>query len=223
MAVTSRSGRRPDLLGHLTFVHSSLFSLQPLPKSQKTEIATSPEPPEAQGTDERSWRLKFGLLKKEKIILKRIPLIRAAATSASNASPPGESGSSVPRQRRSNRKRKSSQSGNVTKVQKRWESDDVSHSSPDPEVSDSPSSPVPEETTPESHSTWSHQGAYDPSDFQVSPESAGHFSDILLPRPRFHIDSMYPDETTKDEKIQRLKEVLKERENAVEALRRQNM
>ncbi|XP_077155018.1 uncharacterized protein LOC143817469 [Ranitomeya variabilis] len=199
---------------------------QPLPKSQKTEIATSPEPPEAQGTDERSWRLKFGLLKKEKIILKRIPLIRAAGTSGSNASPPGESGSSGPDPAETPQKqpkRKSSQSENDTKVQKRWESDDVNHSSPDPEVSDSPSSPVPEVTTPESHSTWSHQGAYDPSDFQVSPESAGHFSDILLPRPRFHIDSMYPDETTKDEKIQRLKEVLKEREDAVEALRRQNM
>ncbi|XP_073404542.1 ligand-dependent nuclear receptor-interacting factor 1 [Dendrobates tinctorius] len=199
---------------------------QLLPNSQKTEIATSPKPPEAKGMDERSWRQKFGLLKKEKIILKRIPLIRAAGTSASNASPPGESGSLVTDPAETPQKqlkRKSPQTGNVTKVQKRWESDGVSHNPPDSEVSDNPSSPVPGETTDESHSAWPHHDAYDPADFQVSPERSGHFSDILLSRPRFHIDSMYPDETTKDEKIQRLKEVLKERENAVEALRRQNM
>ncbi|XP_073517243.1 ligand-dependent nuclear receptor-interacting factor 1 [Phyllobates terribilis] len=201
---------------------------QPLPESQKTEIVTFPKPPETKGMDERSWRLKFGLLKKEKIILKRIPLIQAVVgTSASNGSPLGGSESLVtdpietePKQL----KRKSSQTGKVTKVQKSWESGDVNQNSPDPEVSDDPSSPVPGgATTHESHSTWPHQDAYDPADFQLSPDSAEHFSDVLLPSSRFHIDYMYPDETTKDEKIQRLKEVLKERENAVEALRRQKI
>ncbi|XP_018428725.1 PREDICTED: ligand-dependent nuclear receptor-interacting factor 1, partial [Nanorana parkeri] len=58
--------------------------------------------------------------------------------------------------------------------------------------------------------------------FYTSQDISGHFSEAPLPRQRFHIESSaYPDETTKDEKIQRLKEVLKEREQALEALRRQ--
>lgn len=65
----------------------------------------------------------------------------------------------------------------------------------------------------------------EPSDshsFYASQDIAGHFSEAPPPpRQRFHFESVYPDETTKDEKIQRLKEVMKERERDLEVLRRQ--
>ncbi|XP_072256427.1 ligand-dependent nuclear receptor-interacting factor 1-like [Pyxicephalus adspersus] len=64
----------------------------------------------------------------------------------------------------------------------------------------------------------------DPSQdsFYVEQVITGSINEASLPRQRFHIESsVYPDETTKDEKIQRLKAVLKEREQALEALRRQ--
>ncbi|KAM4046369.1 uncharacterized protein ACNLHF_009962 isoform 2-T2 [Anomaloglossus baeobatrachus] len=197
-------------------VGNAWISDQPLPESQKTEIAAIPQTPEGTAMDENSWRLKYGLLKEEKIILKRLPLIGAKGTSAA----PVET-------EKNQLKRKSSQTEDDTKMQKRWDSGDINQNSLDPEVSADPPSPASGvEDTHESDPTWSYHDPPNPpdtADFQVSQDTAGHFSNVLLPSARFHIDSKYSDETTKDEKIQRLKEVLKERENALEELRRQTM
>ncbi|KAG8582069.1 hypothetical protein GDO81_007904 [Engystomops pustulosus] len=211
---------------------------QPLLKSQDRDNKTPIKAPEETGKDDTSWRKTFGLVKREKIILKRIPVIPEPVTSQSDPGSPvrnyvtGEEEEEETHQL----KRKSSckQTVKASKRQKNAEDEDLNPPPADSPLPVSRSDPVSGgrspslETTERSSSTWSpsyqeDEVSYsvDAVDFQGTRDVAGHFSDVTLPSPRFHIDSMYPDETTKDEKIQRLKEVLKEREKALEALRRQ--
>ncbi|XP_044140915.1 ligand-dependent nuclear receptor-interacting factor 1 isoform X2 [Bufo gargarizans] len=219
---------------------------QLLPNSTDAGIVPSAEASEVNGMDDRSWRLRFGLVKKEKIILKRMPLIGAQSATQPDSRPRLAVGKDVEDPVKMQLKRKSSieQTVPASKKQKRAEGGDLGPVNVPP-VSPSSSpvfscsavtggrNPFPVtrdfETTEASRSIWSpsyygEEAAYPPDskDFQVHQESTEHFSPASL--PRFHIDSlssMYPDETTKDEKIQRLKEVLEEREKALEALRHQ--
>ncbi|XP_075707397.1 ligand-dependent nuclear receptor-interacting factor 1 [Rhinoderma darwinii] len=227
---------------------------QPLPESRETEITTAAKSPELNRMDDRSWRLKFGLLKKEKIIVRKIPLVRAQGPSRSDAGPQKDPSSpvgqdmAVPAETQPHQlKRKSANQQTVkdSKKQKSAEDRDPNPDSATPDVpTNSPSfgfshnsapggrsPPVHLETTEKSSSTRSalHSGEEEPcpadsEDFQIDQDIPGPVSEVSLPSQRFHIEtlsSLYPDETTKDEKIQRLKEVLKEREKALEALRRQ--
>ncbi|XP_066444556.1 ligand-dependent nuclear receptor-interacting factor 1-like [Eleutherodactylus coqui] len=168
-----------------------------------------------------SWRLEYGLLKKEKIILRRIPLIQAE-------DPPSPADPQLHLS-----KRRSSSSPTVTASKRQKSAEEGGANPANLESTDPPSaSTVPREVNPPDPSersgfTWSPtyyggEASYPPdiADFQADQDVAGPFTDVSLPSQRFHIDSMYADETTKDEKIQRLKEVLKEREKALEALRR---
>ncbi|CAN2391865.1 Ligand dependent nuclear receptor interacting factor 1, partial [Pristimantis euphronides] len=206
------------------------------PKSQGIEIAIGAKASEVTMMDDRSWRLKFGLVKKEKIILKRIPLIQAESPLCTQKDP-----SSVEKDlMQLKRKSSSVQTVILSKKQKCTEGGNMNPTLVNPAVTpDSPSTSsmpwsysVPAErsapeTTERSSSTWSptyYGGETYPPDhvhFQVNQEITEPFSEASLPSQRSRIDSMYPDETTKDEKIQRLKEQLKEREKALEALRRQ--
>ncbi|XP_069825480.1 ligand-dependent nuclear receptor-interacting factor 1 [Dendropsophus ebraccatus] len=199
---------------------------QLLPKSQGKLIPRAAEAPEVSGMDDRGWRLKFGLLKKEKIILKKIPLIRPQSTT----SDPAETA-----QTQLKRKSPCTQDVDSSKKQKATEDGKPNHNTVNPDGSTdvvrrstAPRARSPEATERPS-SVWpptyyGGEASYPPDseDFQVHQDLTGHYSDVSLPSQRFHVDSfssMFPDETTKDEKIQRLKEVLKEREKALEALR----
>ncbi|KAM3934059.1 ligand-dependent nuclear receptor-interacting factor 1-like [Leptodactylus fuscus] len=211
---------------------------QLIPKSQDAEILTA-----VNVMDDRGWRKKFGLVKKEKIILKKVPLVRPQGTSQSTSCSQGVTNLEEETERHQwKRKSSSRETLKAPKKQKSTEDGDLTPNPLHLGVSADPPSPSPvsgsysvpggrspsPKTTERSSSTWSptYHGAEasnppDIVDFQVSQDITEHFSEVSLPSQRFHIDSMYPDDTTKDEKIQRLKEVLKEREKALEALRRQ--
>ncbi|XP_056417009.1 ligand-dependent nuclear receptor-interacting factor 1-like [Hyla sarda] len=211
---------------------------QLLPKSQGKEILMAAKAPEVNRMDDRGWRLKFGLLKQEKIILKRIPLIRPQGRSDTD---PADT-----QQNPSKRKSSSGQDVKSSKKQKNKEDGDLNRNTINPEGStDSPYSLVAgrytapgggslDTTQRSSASTWppTYYGGEesdppDSADFQVHQDVTGHYSGFSPASQRFYTDSfsssMYPDETTKDEKIQRLKEVLKERERALEAVRLKKM
>ncbi|XP_063806944.1 ligand-dependent nuclear receptor-interacting factor 1 [Pseudophryne corroboree] len=204
---------------------------------------------------DESWRKKYGLVRKEKVILKRIPLLQAGNGARSKA-PSAERDVKDyfgTRQKNINRKPAGTES---VRAPKRKSVDSFTASSgyssslasanttPSvfPSVAGKFSSPLFQtsslgatesanphgRTSPEpplSHySTETFTSPSDSLDFHVSQDITGHFSQVSLPSQRYHFESLssgYVDETTKDEKIQRLKEVLKEREEALEALRRQ--
>ncbi|XP_075054478.1 ligand-dependent nuclear receptor-interacting factor 1-like [Mixophyes fleayi] len=202
--------------------------------AKATPIMTAANLSAASMMDDRSWRLKFGLVKKEKIILKRIPLLQADNTGNSRGRL-GAAGriveDSVETQQHQ-MKRKSTST--ETKHSKRMSVDGTSlNSITSPLLQTSPPDGGMEATSLQRristapvrsyYSTETSTSHSDHVDFHLGQDITGHFSEVSLPSQRFHFEplsSVYVDETTKDEKIQRLKEVLKEREQALEALRR---
>ncbi|KAM5180124.1 ligand-dependent nuclear receptor-interacting factor 1 [Mantella aurantiaca] len=223
-------------------------------KVQEAEVPGNSRSPACRVTDDRTLRAKFGLLKNEKIILSRIPLLHPESKS-----PVRSANIDVAICAESPEKRKSpvSDSPNLWKRRKSEDSSDFMITSVTTDHSGkffaSPSvTPLPppaagfsdtRHVTPGDRTMTEPNVAYgnpstsrsyqdsgpdiyaDPTgghSFYAGQDITGHYSETPVPRQRFHIESsVYPDETTKDEKIQRLKEVLKEREQALEVLRRQ--
>lgn len=220
-------------------------------KDKEVEIVKVTKAPVLRVIDDQTLRAKFGLFKKEKIILNRLPLLRPESRTDSVCQNKDRLAYSENPERR---KLPFSETFSISKRRKSEDAYDFSMTSEtagnNRRSFSTTSAPLPAGTADVTH-TMSREGtaltetnaAYsnvstsysaqdsapemytEPSDshsFYASQDIAGHFSEAPPPpRQRFHFESVYPDETTKDEKIQRLKEVLKEREQALEVLRRQ--
>ncbi|KAM9319723.1 ligand-dependent nuclear receptor-interacting factor 1 [Gastrophryne carolinensis] len=204
-------------------------------------------PPVPKPIDDKTLRVRFGLVKKEKIILKRLPLLRLG--NPSNATGPSVQ-SDVKACAESPNKRKSSEKEPSGKRRKSADLDwnknylaDGDHSasassttaalypvtSPDVTQTSSrsrgPSPSLNKTVTNGNHTSPSVSEMYteqsDSVPYDYGQDIAPCYSEPSTPIRRFFLDNpAYADETTKDEKIQRLKEVLREREQALEALRR---
>ncbi|XP_077307469.1 ligand-dependent nuclear receptor-interacting factor 1 isoform X2 [Lithobates pipiens] len=220
-------------------------------KDKEVEIVKVTKAPVFRAIDDQTLRAKFGLFKKEKIILNRLPLLRPESRTHSTSQNKDRLAYSENPERR---KLPFSETFSISKRKKSEDAYDFSMTSDTAGNNcrsfSTTTAPLPAGTADATH-TMSGEGtaltetnaAYrnvsaphsaqdgapemytEPSDshsFYASQDIAGHFSEAPPPpRQRFHFESVYPDETTKDEKIQRLKEVLKEREQALEVLRRQ--
>ncbi|XP_068122631.1 ligand-dependent nuclear receptor-interacting factor 1 [Hyperolius riggenbachi] len=183
--------------------------------------------------DDRTLRREFGLRKKEKIILKRLPLLQASTSRRSTPITEERNmvfGLGQDVQAEAALKRKASYPEMSEALKRRNVADGIlNYSAPESFSGSSPTFAEMPGTNKngstsllvQNSSAEAYTDPVESDSFYMGQDITGHFSEAVLPRSRFYMESSaFPDETTVDEKIQRLKEVLKEREQALEVLRR---
>ncbi|KAM8976887.1 ligand-dependent nuclear receptor-interacting factor 1 [Pelodytes ibericus] len=206
-------------------------------------VRSNPSFSNNKGTDEHV-RLKFGLIKKEKVILRRLPLFHHTKPEKRpvykrrptvNGNMTAETNTQAPDEKHQIKRKWSLDSLNGGKRRNLSDSglledtEPVTWSKISPSSSQQENSMIPADSVFSSTIPSSHERSesplpppcYSEEDFSSTSVTYSDPPTEVLPSTRVCTSPVDLDDTVRDEKIRRLKEILKERELALEAIRNQ--